>query len=98
MPEHKIPAWLRRDLATSHNNLGEVYRLKGGLENALVQIETALEIRVRAIGSGHPDVCTTDINKKDTKVLFFVTLKGMKRHFFFQREGMKRPFLSTGRR
>ena len=46
-------------MADSYNNIGEVYRRKGDLENALLQHQRALEIRTRVFGSEHPDVATS---------------------------------------
>ena len=46
-------------VAGSFNNIGEVYRKKGDLENALVQHQKALEIRTRLFGSDHPDVAAS---------------------------------------
>ena len=44
------------DVATSFNNIGNVYLAKGDLENALVQHQKALEIKTRVFGSEHLDV------------------------------------------
>ena len=49
-------------MATSFNNIGEVYRKKGDLENALVQHQKALKIRTRVFGSEHPDVAASKEN------------------------------------
>ena len=39
-----------------------MYEKEGDLENALVQHQTALEIRTRVFGSDHPDVAASFIN------------------------------------
>ena len=46
-------------MAALFYNIGNVYREKGDLENALVQYQKALEIRARVFGSDHPDVATS---------------------------------------
>ena len=46
-------------MASSFNNIGEVYRKKGDLENALVQHQKALVIQTRVFGSDHPHVATS---------------------------------------
>jgi hypothetical protein len=48
LPSTPIPS-----AADSFNNIGAVYAGKGDLENALVQFQKALEIRVRVFGSEH---------------------------------------------
>ena len=47
------------DVADSYNNIGLVYGSQGKYEEALVQYNRALEIRIRVLGQDHPDVATS---------------------------------------
>ena len=46
-------------MAASYSNIGVVTSRKGDLENALLQLQRALEIQTRVFGSEHPDVAAS---------------------------------------
>ena len=46
-------------VATSYNNIGEVYRVQGKYEEALVQHGRTLDIKIRVVGEDHMDVATS---------------------------------------
>ena len=46
----------------SYSNIGVVYGKKGDLENALLQLQRALEIQTRVFGSKHPSVADLKYN------------------------------------
>ena len=48
-PEHP-------SVAIAYNNLGNIYRSQGKLEEALGAYSKALEIRLKVLGPEHPDV------------------------------------------
>jgi len=56
-----IPKTLGQDNpdATSFNNLAEIYREQGKYEEAELMYKRELEIREKALGSGHPDVAAS---------------------------------------
>jgi serine/threonine protein kinase/tetratricopeptide (TPR) repeat protein len=47
------------NVATLHNNLGEVYRELGDAPEALRRQRKALEIRMRVLGPDHPDIASS---------------------------------------
>jgi tetratricopeptide (TPR) repeat protein len=51
-PEHP-------DIATSLNNLAQLYHKQGQYEKAMALYQRALAIREKALGPGHPDIATS---------------------------------------
>ena len=47
---------LHTDVATSYNNLGNIWRNKGDYEKAQEYYQQSLEIRIKILGEQHPDV------------------------------------------
>ena len=75
-------------MATSFNNIGNVYEEKGDLENALVQHQKALEIRTRVFGSDHPEVAAS---KENIGLVFEkMTKKSEARQMFTEAAGIRR--------
>ena len=50
------------DVASSYNNIGNVYDHQGKYEEALVQYRRALEIKIRVFGQDHPGVAKSKYN------------------------------------
>ena len=49
-------------MAASYNNIGVVYKGQGKLDEALVQYQKSLEIKIRVLGHEHADVADSKYN------------------------------------